>query len=200
MQTPHKIPFEWRIAAKLHFWDGQPPTELHVHKRQPRTGLKNNQLQPAPQKYNALPSKTPIFFIWDSPYYHQILTLEAASWQNQQNGMCAQRRLTSGQSDQSSLSAWRKLESLATHWAHSEDSDQTGRMPRLIWVFAGHTCHFVGFVMRWLFSVSLLSWHLYVMALPLHKHLGQKIGVCFRFPLSYLDFCSDPKHFIEKTD
>ena len=38
-----------------------------------------------------------------------------------------------------SLSAWRKLGSLATHWAHSNDSDQTGRMPRLIWVFAGHS-------------------------------------------------------------
>ena len=34
--------------------------------------------------------------------------------------------------------------------ADSEDSDQTGRMPRLIWVFAGRTCHFVGFDMRWL--------------------------------------------------
>ena len=34
--------------------------------------------------------------------------------------------------------------------AGSEDTDQTGRMPRLIWVFAGRTCHFVGFVMRWL--------------------------------------------------
>ena len=31
--------------------------------------------------------------------------------------------------------------------ADSDDSDQTGRMPRLIWVFAGRTCHFVGFVM-----------------------------------------------------
>ena len=40
---------------------------------------------------------------------------------------------------ESSPSAWRKLGSLATHWAHSEDSDQTGRMPRLIWVFAGRT-------------------------------------------------------------
>ena len=39
----------------------------------------------------------------------------------------------------SSLSAWRKLGSLATHWAHNEDLDQTGRMPRLIWVFAGCT-------------------------------------------------------------
>ena len=28
---------------------------------------------------------------------------------------------------------------LVTHWAHSEDSDQTERMPRLIWVFAGRT-------------------------------------------------------------
>ena len=33
---------------------------------------------------------------------------------------------------ESSLSAWRKLGSLATHWAHSEYSDQTGRVPRLI--------------------------------------------------------------------
>ena len=40
---------------------------------------------------------------------------------------------------ESSLSAWRNLGSLDTHWAHSEDSDQTGRMPRLIWVFAGRT-------------------------------------------------------------
>ena len=40
---------------------------------------------------------------------------------------------------ESSLSAWANLRSLATHWAHSEDSDQTGRMPRLIWVFAGRT-------------------------------------------------------------
>ena len=53
----------------------------------------------------------------------------------------------------SSLSAWRKLGSLATHWAHREDSDQIGRMPRLIWVSAGRTCHFVGFVVR-----QLICW------------------------------------------
>ena len=40
---------------------------------------------------------------------------------------------------ESSLSAWRKLGYLAAKWAHMEDSDQTGRIPRLIWVFAGHT-------------------------------------------------------------
>ena len=47
---------------------------------------------------------------------------------------------------ESSLSTWRNLGSLATLWARSEDSDQTGRVPRLIWIFAGHTlillvCH-----------------------------------------------------------
>ena len=38
---------------------------------------------------------------------------------------------------ESLLSAWRKFGSLPIHLAHSEDSDLTGRMPRLIWVFAG---------------------------------------------------------------
>ena len=51
---------------------------------------------------------------------------------------------------ESLLSAWRNLGTSATQWAHSEDSDQTGRMPRLIWVFAGHTCYFASFVVRWL--------------------------------------------------
>ena len=32
--------------------------------------------------------------------------------------------------------------------ADSEDSDQTGQMPRLIWAFAGCTCHLVGFATR----------------------------------------------------
>ena len=58
---------------------------------------------------------------------------------------------------ESSLSAWRKLGSWATHWAHSEDSGQTGRMPRLIWVFAGRTDHIVGFVMRWIKCDSYFS-------------------------------------------
>ena len=38
--------------------------------------------------------------------------------------------------------------------ADSEDSDQTWRILKLIWVFAGRTCHFVGFV------VSLLIYKL----------------------------------------
>ena len=70
---------------------------------------------------------------------------------------------------ESSLSAWRKLGSLATHWAHSEDSDQTGRMPRLIWVFAGHTCHYwfchevaqllYKHVTKWINHIVIYMWH-----------------------------------------
>ena len=46
-----------------------------------------------------------------------------------------------------SLSTWRKLGSIATHWAHSKDSDQTRQMPRLICLCWEHS-HFVGFVVR----------------------------------------------------
>ena len=63
----------------------------------------------------------------------------ANSWQNQEYGICAQWRLrsacASAQYDQS-LGCLHE-ESLATYWAHSKDSDKTGQMPRLIWVFTG---------------------------------------------------------------
>ena len=48
---------------------------------------------------------------------------------------------------ESSLCAQWVAKDLSFLHAYSEDSDQTG-MPRLICVFAGRTCHFVGFVMR----------------------------------------------------
>ena len=76
----------------------------------------------------------------------------AASGQNQQCGCVPSKDSVSLDIhpvwSESTLSAWRKLGSLATHCAHSEDSDQTGQMPRLIWVFAGRTDYFVGFVME----------------------------------------------------
>ena len=84
---------------------------------------------------------------------------------------------------ESSLSAWRKVGSLATHWAHSEESDQTGRMPRLIWVCAGCTDHFVGFVMSW------FKW-----ACP-PTQLGQKCGSLSKASFSYIII--EPCH--EKT-
>ena len=48
------------------------------------------------------------------------------------------------------LSAQEVAENPSFLHADSEDSDQTGLMPRLIWVVSGRTCHFVSFVMHWL--------------------------------------------------
>ena len=86
---------------------------------------------------------------------------------------------------ESSLSAWRNLWSLATHWVHSKDSDQTGWMPRLIWVFVGHIWHFVGFVMPWLNYqvIGCYSGHPYV--IEMRKKYMQKTQnhdkyVCYR--------------------
>ena len=66
-------------------------------------------------------------------------------WQNKQNNLCAKLRLRSAwasfQSDQSSLCAqWVAKDPM---FLHAED--QTDQTPRLIWVFAGHTGHFVDF-------------------------------------------------------
>ena len=64
----------------------------------------------------------------------KIFTISDERLHDKTNKMaCAPSEVT----DQPGLSAWRKLGSLATHWAHSEDSIHAGRMPRMIWVFAG---------------------------------------------------------------
>ena len=52
--------------------------------------------------------------------------------------LCAQRTLRS----ESSLHAQWVAKELSFLHADSEDCDQTGRMPRMIWVFAGRTCQF----------------------------------------------------------
>ena len=80
--------------------------------------------------------------------------------------LCTQRRLRSAwafaQSDQSLRCAliWVAKDPSFLH-ADSKDSDQTGWMPRLIWVFAGCTCHSVGFVMRQLICSSYGWWMSY---------------------------------------
>ena len=88
-----------------------------------------------------------------------VMLIWAASWQNQQNGMCAQQRLRSAcpstQSDQSSLSEWRKLGSLATRWGHSEDSDQTGRMQG--WSESSLGAHAILLVLSWVGSFVWLQ-------------------------------------------
>ena len=60
---------------------------------------------------------------------------------------------------ESSLCARRVSEDPMFLHADSEDFYQTGRMPRLIWVFDGRTCHFVGFVMRRLRCLSSTEQH-----------------------------------------
>ena len=69
----------------------------------------------------------------------------------------AKTQISLDSDQESSLSAW-NLESLGTNWAYSDDSDQTGRMLRLIRVFVGRTYHFVGLVMLWL--IYNLVYHL----------------------------------------
>ena len=59
---------------------------------------------------------------------------------------------------ESSLSAWISTEQLATHWAHSKDSDQTGRMLRLIWVFLSN-------LLKKFIQIAWIQYH-------------PKIGVC----------------------
>ena len=74
--------------------------------------------------------------------------------------MCTQQRLrsvwASPQSDQSLLSAWRNFGSFELPIERIAKTDQTGQMPRLIWVFGGRICHFVGFVGLWLICESVI--------------------------------------------
>ena len=102
--------------------------------------------------FGGLSILTTLFLLYIDWQYMSCDTTKPTKW------MCAQWRLRSAwastQSDQSSLSTWRNHGSLATHWAHSEDSDQTGRMPKLILVFAGHTL--ILLVLSWRGSYSVV--------------------------------------------
>ena len=62
----------------------------------------------------------------------------AATWQKPTKWVCAQRRLGSVCPESSLWAQWVAKGPTFLH-ADSEDADQTGRMPRLIWVFAGRT-------------------------------------------------------------
>ena len=68
--------------------------------------------------------------------------------------MCAQWRprsaSASAQSDQSLPCAHEGTFGPQLAIERTAKTDQTGRMPRLIWVFAGRTCLIVGFVVTWL--------------------------------------------------
>ena len=105
---------------------------------------------------------------------------------------------------ESSLSAWRSTEPLAYHWVHRKDSDQTGRMPRPIWVFLNNllkkkysNCVNIGF---WTIVSSKIgvcesiityeqkaSIPLIAMMYILHRQLNGKF-----LPLA--DFWCEPRH------
>ena len=79
------------------------------------------------------------------------------AWQNQQNGMCAQRRLGSAwaTASESSLCAQWVTKNLRLFHVDNEYSDQTGQMSTLIGVLTGCIGHFVAFVVHTLICVIL---------------------------------------------
>ena len=106
---------------------------------------------------------------------------------------------------ESSLSAWRKLGSLATHEAHSEDSDQSGRMPRLIWVFAGRTVTLFVLSCRGSYAmVSVLTEaglkHLFVCCAPTYppKLALPKRFYCHNLRSFFFKFCD--RHYLQVNE
>ena len=81
---------------------------------------------------------------------------------------------------ESLLSAWRKLGSLATNWAHVAKTVQTGRMPRLIWVLTGRS-HFVGFVMRRLIYFSETSYPYFQTVIYISSTVPVPKSFCFQY-------------------
>ena len=114
----------------------------------------------------------------------------ATSWQNKQTKWYvrpAKTQISLGIRpvwSKSSLSAWKKLGSLATHWAHSEDSDQTGR-----------TCHFVGFVTKWLKWCSWASKQFYII-----KHFISLRWICSVYTLKPKQTLNRSQHLETKVD
>ena len=93
---------------------------------------------------------------------------------------------------ESSLSAWRNLGSLATHWVHSEDSDQTGWTPRLIWVFAG--CTFILLVLSCggsFVDVFIFPKYLFKITIYCNPTLHIFMGIYFLHFADGMSICSD---------
>ena len=78
----------------------------------------------------------------------------ATARQKQQNDPCAQGRLWPAGHPPSLIRVF--ADCMKKSWVHSyplsasKNSNQSGQMPKLIWVFAGCTVHCAGFVMHWL--------------------------------------------------
>ena len=101
-------------------------TDTHVHMHNGTATCMNNQNQNSSNHIN-LSCRWKYNKIYNNTHYYMSRHMtKPTMW------LCAQ-------SDQSSLCAhWVAKDPSFLH-ADSKDSDQTGQMPRLIWVFAGHT-------------------------------------------------------------
>ena len=80
----------------------------------------------------------PVIYIWDKTKMSQRMT-KPTKWHVRP----AKTQISLGIRpvwSESSLCAQRLAKDTSFLYADSVDSDQTGRMPRLIWVFAGRTC------------------------------------------------------------
>ena len=90
--------------------------------------------------------------------------------------LCTQQRLrsawSSAQSEQSLHWALNGVLRTKAFFMRTAKTDQNGRMHRLIWVFAGCICHFVGFVTRRLkchfvgFTVLRIQLFLFIFTRP----------------------------------
>ena len=79
---------------------------------------------------------------------------------------------------ESSLCAQWVAKDLSFLHADSKDSDQTGRMSRLIWVFAGRICHFACFVtMRLIWNLKHIK-----LSIPVHMIVGLNLLSYFHLP------------------
>ena len=98
---------------------------------------------------------------------------------------------------ESSLTAWRNFGSLATQWAHSKDSDQTGRMPRLIWVFAGRTIILLVLPCRGSYILIYLESNSFLRLLETNGRGDNQVGGLFHNVVAcYRNLSSD---YAEKT-
>ena len=103
------------------------------------------------------------YFVWHCGFYYEAFHEPPHDKTNKVAVLPAKTQISLG-----IRPVWSES-SLCTHWvakdpsflhADSEDSDQTGRMPRLIWFFAGRTV--ILLVLRrllcWVLPYSLFSW------------------------------------------
>ena len=75
---------------------------------------------------------------------------------------------------ESSMCPQRVAEGPSFLHTNSEDSDQTGRLPRLIWVFAGRTV--IVLVLSWGGSLCLLYWIAVTIHMKLRTQVKQSAG------------------------